>query len=123
MYKTYKEVLGEINKGEGMTKELELFKRWFGFDPLDIIRRGDEDQNVIIEMLRIYDEPTCQLVFASKESIMFGINDTQYINYISSGYCEGHGYIDTPFSLNITFNIPPQYYTEWEQYVKEKADE
>jgi hypothetical protein len=91
-----------------MTKELELFKKWYGID-----LPSEEDNYwsyyvVIIEEDKIYTYPSVSGA-VSKEICLKLIN--------SSHFKHLKVMIDAP---TFHFNIPPQHHAEWEAYIKEK---
>lgn len=120
-------------------KELELFKRWFGWDPFDgpsyYYPVYGNHMKIIIN--GIDGGPYCLLtsnsdkkchgvesdILISKQDYerLFNIKNIHSIRVISKSYIfNGHIHIET--KIHHIYEIPRKYHTEWEQYVKDTQD-
>jgi hypothetical protein len=95
-----------------MTKELELFKRWFGWDPSDslalLYTEGKNKGFWICPMDSIFTIYTSMISYYDLENI--------FNKYLMSIYGT-----DPYIGTAVCYRIPPEYHAEWEQYVKEKS--
>lgn len=97
-----------------MSKELELFKRWFGWDPSDsfalLYKEGESNPFWIDPM------DSCIIVYTNM------ISWYDFKNIFNEHLMCIYG-TDPYAGTAVGYRIPPKYHSEWEQYVKEKADD
>lgn len=90
-----------------MSKELELFKRWFGIEIKEYESCLDRDgvYTIHIDKYMICVWPPTSI---KKEQILKLIESEYFL--------ELDAWVDAPI---FKYKIPPQYHAEWQQYVKD----
>lgn len=101
-----------------MTKELELFKRWFGIDLTE-----DPYQDLKIDFI-LPDAYIRLSTTEFSEFQMYGDALRKLMNLPQLSLLSIEAiYNAVGFSFEIFYNIPPEFKFEWEQYVKEMKGE